>query len=653
MALLSFLLLLIPTLCASLRTPHHGRVLSSSGIRSAFLDEIEVPKSGLIDYIGDTKPTDSSVQRWNTHHISYRPVTEGQLSQTRFNLWRQKPWKKFKGKALLKIRLGGDLPLESTPKPGLPFGGRKNLEPVESLSELQTLLMYAAYDPRVLGIFVELGPLSTGYAKLQEVRRYMDFFRESGKEIIGFAETASEKELYLSMGFNEFYVPPDGGLDLRGFSASATFVRGVFEKIGIEPQVQRIGKYKSFGDTFNRTSIADAQREVISSLLTEASDFWVDSVAKAANKTSTEIRQIWAETKVQSPEDFRDRGLITGVKYFDQVEEVIKHKFSEVRKPSFFGRLFASGSAENETALVDAEMQEKLQDFDLQQEFIKHPRRNSSAVAADHTTTATGNTTTSANATEPMGSSKEATAADKKKAVEEEEKKKKAAEKKKKRMIVPRLITGGGYLRRMRKGATILSGLPMKETRRGPRIAIINAVGGIASGESGNSGLTGKTLGSETLIGLIRRAKADPMIKAVVLRIDSPGGSALASDVMWRELRSLSRDKPVVASQVDVAASGGYYLSMACDEICAEELTVTGSIGVVTSKFNAEELNKKIGYNTETISIGRYAELFSTTRGFTEEEDKFFEANAQKFYKSFITKAALSRSMDVDAMNEV
>lgn len=92
---------------------------------------------------------------------------------------------------------------------------------------------------------------------------------------------------------------------------------------------------------------------------------------------------------------------------------------------------------------------------------------------------------------------------------------------------------------------------------------------------------------------------------------------------------------------------------MACDEIISEELTVTGSIGVVTSKFNAEKLNEKIGYNTETISIGRYAELFSTTRGFTEEEAKYFEENAMKFYQSFITKAAASRSMEVAAMNEV
>lgn len=138
---------------------------------------------------------------------------------------------------------------------------------------------------------------------------------------------------------------------------------------------------------------------------------------------------------------------------------------------------------------------------------------------------------------------------------------------------------------------------------------MINAAGGINSGKSSRGGPTGRTLGSDTLISMVRRARFDPSVKAVVLRIDSPGGSALASDLMWREIRLLSREKPVVASMVNVAASGGYYIAMACDCIFAEELTITGSIGVVTSKFNVGELNKRIGYGVETVSRGRYAEV--------------------------------------------
>ena len=122
---------------------------------------------------------------------------------------------------------------------------------------------------------------------------------------------------------------------------------------------------------------------------------------------------------------------------------------------------------------------------------------------------------------------------------------------------------------------------------------------------------------------------------------------------MWREIRLLSREKPVIASMVDVAASGGYYIGMACDQIVAEDLTVTGSIGVVTAKFNAEEFNRRIGYVVETVSRGRYAEILSTSRGFTEEEDQYFAEGARQAYLSFITKAAASRNMTVEGMNEV
>jgi protease-4 len=323
-----FFLALLPA-CAAFEIHHRSSPLgvfrpsSLQSTSTAVEDvkvEVDIPTRGIIDYIGKTRPADPEQPRWGTHEITYKPASTGELAQTRFNLWRQLPWKKLKGKAVLKIRLGGDLSIESQQSGGFSFG-KKDLEPVSSLADLSTMLLYGAYDPRITGLFVELGPLACGYAKLKEARRMLDFFKQSGKEIIGYSETASEKELYLSLGFSEFYVPPDGGLDLRGFSASATFVRGVFDKIGIEPQVQRIGKYKSFGDTFNRTSIAEAQREVISSLLTEASDFWVDSVAKDVNRTAAEIRALWAVSKVQSPSDYRDKGLITGVKYFDQVQQ--------------------------------------------------------------------------------------------------------------------------------------------------------------------------------------------------------------------------------------------------------------------------------------------------------------------------------------------
>lgn len=604
------------------------------------VNDMGVPVKGLIDYRGRTT---GPIAPESTGFI---PPTTSQLWNTKFNLWRQKPWKKIRGKAILKIKLGGSLPLESSEKGVLSLGSPSNYEIVETLTELSTLFSYATYDPRIKAVFIELGGLSAGYGKLQELTTEMRLFRASGKKIIGFSETASEKELFLSQSFDEFYMPPDGTLDIRGFSATPQFFRGIFDKIGIEPQVQRIGKYKSFGDTFNRTTIAEAQREVTSSLLTEASQFWLNAIGKAVNKSADEVASLWTSGGFRTTYEYKEQGYITGVRYLDQVEALLCKEFREPKKG-----WFSSGDTEEEkekekvisesdatmttesnttsttTAVIDRVDQKNdymFEDFDLSREFDLHPRRSLASVELQR----------QSNDTE----------ADTKKT-----KKDKEALAKAKRN--PSLVLGGMYLRKMRLGSTILQGLPYREVRGGKRIAIINAVGGIGSGESGN-GPNGKTVGSQSLTKLIREAKGDPSIKAVVLRVDSPGGSALASDIMWREIRALSRVKPVVASQVDVAASGGYYLSMACDQIVTNELTVTGSIGVVTSKFNLEKLNEKIGLATETISIGRYAEFFSTDRGFTEEENTLFEEYAQKSYKSFVTKSAASRSMSYDQLHE-
>ena len=484
--------------------------------------------------------------------------------------------------------------------------------------------------------------MNCGYAKLQEIRRVMHYFKQSGKKIYAYCSAGAEKELFLSLECDEFYIPPDGGLDLRGFSGAATFLRGVFDKIGIEPQVQRIGKYKSFGDTFNRTSISEAQREVISSLLMESSDFWIDSVSNSLNKSREDTLKLWDEQGIKTPYDYRDLGFCDGVKYLDQVEAMVKDKYREQYYPSFIARFFtgiqdlfkrAPNSTIQEFAnLVNNRDTSEFQDYDLSNEFIKNPRRQIPELIEN---------------------------------IDEEKKKedeKLLKEKQKKEMFVkavkarktPNYYPAGMYLKKMRAGSGILDGLKIKQVLGGSgRIAIINAVGGISSGKSGNSGLQGKSLGSDTLIEMIRMAKADSGIKGVVLRVDSPGGSALASDLMWREIRALCKEKPVVASMVDVAASGGYYISMACDKILAEEFTITGSIGVVTSKFNLEKLNEKLGYNTEVISRGRYAEILASNRGFTDEEAAYFEEGAQKAYKSFTSKAAASRNMTIDDMLNV
>ncbi len=152
---------------------------------------------------------------------------------------------------------------------------------------------------------------------------------------------------------------------------------------------------------------------------------------------------------------------------------------------------------------------------------------------------------------------------------------------------------------------------------RGPRIALVYAAGAIVNGKSGFDPVNGAVVGSDTLIEHIRAARRDSSVRAIVLRIDSPGGSASASDAVWRELmreKAGLNPRPIVASMSDLAASGGYYIAMPADVIVAQPSTLTGSIGIFGGKFVTGGVYGKLGANIETTSIGRHAEMDSPAR---------------------------------------
>ncbi len=178
---------------------------------------------------------------------------------------------------------------------------------------------------------------------------------------------------------------------------------------------------------------------------------------------------------------------------------------------------------------------------------------------------------------------------------------------------------------------------------RGPRIAVIYATGVIASGESNYDSPSGQVVGADTMVDSLRKARADSSIKAIVLRVDSPGGSAIASDVIWREVMLTRNTKPLVASMSDVAASGGYYIAMPAHAIVAEPATLTGSIGVVMLKFVVDGTLKKLGMNMEGVKAGRYADLYSPVRAFSVEERAKVQEQMQATYDTFVEKAAAGR----------
>jgi protease IV len=188
---------------------------------------------------------------------------------------------------------------------------------------------------------------------------------------------------------------------------------------------------------------------------------------------------------------------------------------------------------------------------------------------------------------------------------------------------------------------------------RGPRVAVIYASGIIASGKSTYDSPAGSVVGSETMVESLRKARADTAVKAIVLRIDSPGGSAIASDVIWREVVLTRNQKPVIASMSDVAASGGYYIAMPAHAIVAEPSTLTGSIGVVLTKFVLKGTLEKLGINMEPVSRGRYAEMYSPIKAFTPEERTRMLENMQATYDTFVEKAAQGRNTTPEKIDAI
>jgi protease-4 len=209
----------------------------------------------------------------------------------------------------------------------------------------------------------------------------------------------------------------------------------------------------------------------------------------------------------------------------------------------------------------------------------------------------------------------------------------------------PEMVSANRYWRRSQQAYS--SGRPKK-------IALIYGEGPIYTGSEQGGFMGVEGIWSRTFSEYVRDAREDDSIDAIVLRVNSPGGSGTASDIIWREIvLARSSGKPVVVSMGDVAASGGYYISMPADRILALPTTITGSIGVVAGKLNMGGLYDWAGINIETVKRGERADMFSSARGFTPEEREILKEDLEGFYETFVAKAAEGRGMDYESLHEV
>jgi len=185
-------------------------------------------------------------------------------------------------------------------------------------------------------------------------------------------------------------------------------------------------------------------------------------------------------------------------------------------------------------------------------------------------------------------------------------------------------------------------------------VALIHASGPIRRGRSGRGPVGGGAMGSDTIAAAVRAAAGDHRAKAIVLRVNSPGGSYVASDTIWREVvRARAAGKPVVVSMADVAASGGYFIAMAADTIVAQPGTLTGSIGVLGGKPVTANLLERAGVSVDAVTEGRHADMFTTTRPFSDEEWARLNTWLDRIYEDFTSKVAEGRGLSIDKVHDV
>jgi protease-4 len=210
------------------------------------------------------------------------------------------------------------------------------------------------------------------------------------------------------------------------------------------------------------------------------------------------------------------------------------------------------------------------------------------------------------------------------------------------------LQDGGQKLKRTRFSEYVRTGSASLGLETGRKVALIYAMGPIIGGEGAYNMIGGRSLSR-----VIRRAREEKSIAAIVLRVDSPGGSAVASDVIWRETFLAKKEKPLVVSMSDLAGSGGYWISMAGHRIVAQPQTLTGSIGVLGGKFSLAGLYEKLGITAERMTYGQKADLFSTFRPFSPEERRFLKEQILRTYDKFLSKAAEGRTLTREEVDRV
>jgi len=444
----------------------------------------------------------------------------------------------IKSNSILEMKFDYPIPERTSKNPFENFS-------IESLTSSKALglddiiknIKKATADDKVKAIYLHAGFSPNSYATLEEIRNALIEFRKTGKFIISYGEYVDEHSYYLCSVADKIYLNPAGDIILNGFSSNVVYMKGLLDKVGVQPQLIRHGKFKTAAESLIADKMSDENREQISVFMGSVYKIFLENIAKARGITTEEFRNISNQMLVRCPEDAIKYKVIDSTRYEDELEKEFKTLLS------------------------------LKEDDDLN--FV--------------------------------ASSKYTNVRDKKSSVSDD------------------------------------------------KIAVIYCVGEIVSGKGGE----GK-MGSVDIAATIKKVRLDKKYKAIVLRINSPGGSALASDVICREVNLAKKQKPVIVSMGDVAASGGYYIATPADVIVAQPNTITGSIGVFGLLLNAQELlNNKLGIKIETVKFGEFSDLGRADRPLTDAERSIIQKVIDRIYNDFIKIVATGRKLTPAAVDSI
>ena len=445
-----------------------------------------------------------------------------------------------KENTVLKIDLDKPIEERSVDNPFEGFGPIQGSSDAIGLIELKKTLKEAKEDDHIKGIYLQTESPMAGWASLEEVRNALIDFKQSKKFIYAYAEGMTEKGYYLASVADKIYLNPAGDLEWNGLNAELSFFKGTLDKLGVKPEIFKVGDFKSAVEPFVRENMSDPNRLQVTSFLNSVNNHMLVRVAQSRGLRVDSLKRYADNLTIQKPADALRTKLITNVGYQDELESVIKKQLGIEEKKKI-----------NYVSLSKYESSEKDADDD-------------------------------------KGSSSN-------------------------------------------------------------RIAVIIASGDIVSGKSGDN-----NIGSETIAEEIRKARLDDKVKAIVLRVNSGGGSALASDIMYREVELAKKAKPVIGSMSDYAASGGYYMLMGCNKIVAQPNTITGSIGVFSLLFNSENFFKdKLGITYDRVKTNANADFPAVTHEMTPFQKQVMQRATERIYAEFTGKAAAGRKLPIDSLRAI